>query len=240
MTELLKCQRSDGTWIWIETLSSPIGDETGRPIGFVTNLRDVTRRKIAEDELAEMAAQLAVEASTDALTGLANRREFSKVLKREWRRAIREETWIALLMVDVDYFKSYNDLAGHVAGDGALRKVAECIDANIRRPGDIACRYGGEEFAIILPRTDVAGAYHLAEIIRCAIGQAGIAHPERVGGKLTVSIGVASIAPVFGMKASSLIQLADSALYQSKLEGRDQTTASDPCPSQKHDLRKSA
>ena len=161
---LLQYGRPDGTWIWLESISSAVFDATGIVTEVVTNLRDVTHRKAAEDALVAAAA-------TDGMTGLANRRSFDERLASEWKRASRSRLNIALLMIDVDCFKAYNDAFGHLQGDEALKLVATCMSSNIRRPTDLGARYGGEEFAVILPDTDASGALSVAEKIRLAVSE---------------------------------------------------------------------
>jgi len=220
---LLQYGHPDGHWMWLEAISSGIFDENGNMTEIVTNLRDVTRRKAAEDKLAAAAV-------TDGMTGLGNRRAFDERLEQEWQRAIRAQSSLALLMIDVDYFKAYNDTFGHLQGDGALTLVSTCITENLHRAADFAARYGGEEFVIILPDTDDIGAFHVAETIRNAVAARGLAHPGSPTSVLTVSIGLTSRRPVPGNEASNLIQLADAALYQAKQNGRNQTVLSPPEP----------
>jgi diguanylate cyclase (GGDEF)-like protein/PAS domain S-box-containing protein len=220
---LLQYGHPDGHWMWLEAISSGIFDANGNMTEIVTNLRDVTSRKAAEDKLAAAAV-------TDGMTGLGNRRAFDDRLEQEWQRAIRAQSSLALLMIDVDYFKAYNDTFGHLQGDGALTLVSTCITENLRRPADFAARYGGEEFVVILPDTDDVGAFHVAESIRNAVAARGLAHPGSPTTELTASIGLTSRRPVPGNEASILIQLADAALYQAKQNGRNQTVLSPPEP----------
>jgi diguanylate cyclase (GGDEF)-like protein/PAS domain S-box-containing protein len=220
---LLQYGHPNGNWMWLEAISSGIFDENGNMTEIVTNLRDVTRRKVAEDKLAAAAV-------TDGMTGLGNRRAFDERLEQEWQRAIRAQSSLALLMIDVDFFKAYNDTFGHLQGDGALTLVSTCITENLRRPTDFAARYGGEEFVVILPDTDDVGAFHVAENIRKAVAARALVHPASQTTVLTVSIGLTSRRPVHGGEASSLIRLADAALYQAKQNGRDQTVLSPPGP----------
>ncbi len=164
--------------------------------------------------------------ATDGLTGLANRRALDSALDVEWARACREQRPLALLMLDADHFKRFNDRHGHLAGDDALRAVARVLQARLRRPSDLAARFGGEEFAVFLPGTDLLGAIDVAEDIRQRVAELSLsgASPEHTG--LTVSIGVAAVRPEHETKPVSLISLADSALYAAKSAGRDRVTAS--------------
>ncbi len=169
-------------------------------------------RHLAERELAELA-------STDGLTGLANRRRLDQVLKQEWSRGTRSGKPLSLMMIDVDHFKAFNDRHGHHGGDIALCNVAQALLAAIRRPGDLAARYGGEEFLVILPETDLQGAMLIAEKIRTAIKALGPFAGDHE--PVTVSIGVASQQPGAGGKQGQLFDDADKALYRAKHNGRD-------------------
>jgi diguanylate cyclase (GGDEF)-like protein/PAS domain S-box-containing protein len=220
---LLQYAHPDGHWMWLEAISSGIFDENGNMTEIVTNLRDVTSRKAAEDKLTAAAV-------TDGMTGLGNRRAFDDRLALEWQRAIRAQSSLSLLMIDVDYFKAYNDTFGHLQGDGALTLVSACITENLRRPADFAARYGGEEFVVILPDSDDVGAFHVAENIRNAVSARALVHPASPTTVLTASIGLTSRRPALGDEASSLLRLADAALYQAKQNGRNQTVLSPPEP----------
>jgi diguanylate cyclase (GGDEF)-like protein len=157
----------------------------------------------------------------DGLTGVYNRRFFDERLALEFQRARRGGSTLALMVVDVDYFKRFNDHYGHLAGDEALRAVAGTLRAQLKRPGDMVSRYGGEEFACVLPETDLAGALCLAAEMEAAVRAAGIAHAySEVGPQLTVSLGVASLVPDGSRSAEDLIMAADQQLYQAKSEGR--------------------
>lgn len=183
--------------------------------------REMLRRIAAESALTEAAGKLAVMAATDGLTGLANRRQFDLNLDREWRRAARNETPLALLLLDADCFKSYNDRYGHQEGDQVLRSIAACIRDTVRRPADAGARYGGEEFAVLLPETDAAGALAMAERLRGAVEALGIPHAGSLNGRVTVSIGVAASWPQAGEEEAMLVREADEALYEAKHGGRN-------------------
>lgn len=172
-------------------------------------------------QLAAVKDGLAVLAETDGLTGLANRRCFDAALHREWLRAARERTSVALLMVDLDRFKSYNDRLGHPAGDECLRRVARAIAAMSRRPADLAARYGGEEFAVILPDTAPEGAMLVAEALRMAVQTLGLPHKGSPFGVITASIGVATLVPHTAEGKPRLVSAADWALYEAKRQGRN-------------------
>ena len=187
--------------------------------------REMLKRLKAEAMLAQRAETLAVLATTDGLTGLNNRLAFQGELNRAWRHALRSKSPIAVLMLDADFFKSYNDQYGHLAGDRVLCSIASCIGANIHRPLDFAARYGGEEFVILLPETGLEGATSVAEAIRCSVMQLGIPHDANPTGVVTVSIGVASNYAAQLDVEQQLLREADEALYESKENGRNRVTA---------------
>jgi diguanylate cyclase (GGDEF)-like protein len=160
---------------------------------------------------------------TDPLTGLANRRHFDQTLASEWDRAAREKHPLALLMVDIDHFKKFNDTHGHAAGDVCLQAVARAMQDHCARPGDLVCRWGGEEFAVILPATDVAGATHLARELVEVVRALGLAHGSSPSAPVvTVSVGAAAAKPQAGGSAAALVEKADAALYAAKQGGRNQ------------------
>ena len=170
--------------------------------------REIGRRALAEGKLEELA-------TTDALTGLKNRRKFDAVIDDEWRRATRQKTPLALLMIDADHFKSYNDTFGHQAGDQMLVGIAICITDSVRRAGDCASRYGGEEFAVLLPGLSAVEALRVAETIRLKV--------QQWSDDTTVSIGIASLTPAAAMESSVLVNAADKALYAAKANGRNRS-----------------
>ena len=166
-------------------------------------------------------AALQLLALSDGLTGLANRRHFDACLDAEFKRAMRDGSPLALVMFDVDYFKKFNDHHGHVEGDAALQLVSGAMLAGQRRPGDVAARFGGEEFALLLPDTDIDGALKVAESIRAAIAAVKFAHGASPFRILTVSAGVHSLVPQRDQNARALVEAADRGLYQAKAEGRN-------------------
>jgi diguanylate cyclase (GGDEF)-like protein len=177
----------------------------------------------ARDALESANRTLERQAMQDGLTGLANRRQFDVTLSNEFSRAMRHQDTLAFVMIDVDYFKQYNDLYGHSAGDDCLRTVSKLIRAlTPKRPGDLTARYGGEEIGILLPNTDAAGAQAVAERIRQAIQNLQIAHSGSPLGVVTVSAGVSTIMPQRGQhSAGMLVESADQALYAAKSAGRN-------------------
>lgn len=181
--------------------------------------RELQHRQVAERAAAEMNVELARLALTDGLTGLPNRRRFDEALDRDCRRAARQGHPLSLLMIDADCFKGYNDRYGHQAGDTVLQRIAESLRAVSSRPCDIGCRFGGEEFALILPETDANGARIVAERLRELVQAHRMPHDGNPHGVVTVSIGVAQ-APATPDPAQ-LIAAADTALYAAKGLGRN-------------------
>ena len=217
--------RKDGTSLWVEANARLVRDRDSSGAGdIVIVMRDISDRKRLEDELRTLSM-------TDALTGLCNRRAFDEGLSREWRRTAREGSQLSLLLLDIDHFKRFNDLYGHQAGDDCLRVVASAIKHEIKRPADLVARYGGEEIAVILPRTDAASAEALGEMVRSAVEALAVHHAGNVNDArtITVSIGVATaFARVGGtMKMpEGLLLAADNALYKAKRNGRNQLSTS--------------
>ncbi|BBB25690.1 diguanylate cyclase [Amphritea japonica] len=167
--------------------------------------------------------KLKEESNTDQLTGLANRRNMDFTLNKEWARAIRHARPLALVMLDVDFFKKYNDHLGHQAGDECLKTVAKTLLQKIHRPGDLVARYGGEEFLLILPDTDGFTAQHLAEEICASVAGLAIPHKHSPVGIITISAGSAVLAKNNHTDIGGLLRAADSALYEAKQNGRNQS-----------------
>lgn len=218
--------RPDGRPIWVEAHLRLHRHADGRPRCIISVVRDVTRQKMLEAELETLALR-------DGLTGLANRRAFDHALRAEWRRSLREGLALSLLMMDVDHFKPFNDLYGHQHGDDCLRRISRAVSQNLARPGDVAARYGGEEIAAILPGTDAHGALRVAERIRVAIDQLGLAHHARPDGLqvVTLSIGAATLPPHRNgpdLGPEHLLAAADAALYAAKHAGRNQVRHAQP------------
>lgn len=213
----------DGRWIWVETQYRAVKDpKSGAVTGIIGSVRDISARKAVEDRLAEAYWRLEALAREDGLTGLANRRTFDDALSREYRRARRDRRSLALVMIDVDMFKAYNDLYGHPAGDECLRRISKTLTGALFRPGDLAARYGGEEFAVLLPDTDEFGAMAIAERIRQAVQLLAIEHDGCQRRFMSVSVGVASVdRNAHKGGSASLLQHADRALYRAKEGGRN-------------------
>jgi diguanylate cyclase (GGDEF)-like protein/PAS domain S-box-containing protein len=216
---VVRVRKKDGTYIWMEVNTRLAHDaETGQATEFILVMRDISARKLLEDKLSAMAM-------TDGLTGLANRRAFDEALDREWKRTLREGTQMSLLLLDIDYFKGFNDFYGHQVGDDCLRAVAAAAVSAVRQT-DMVARYGGEEIAIILPQVEAQGAAEAAEKVRAAIGSLRVSHAGNMesGGWVTASIGVATALARHGgtmRMPESLLLTADNALYKAKHAGRN-------------------
>ncbi|MGF7154912.1 GGDEF domain-containing protein [Novosphingobium gossypii] len=207
------------------TFHTLIDPQTGAGALLVIAL-DMTRSLRIERVLRTSRRRLLTASQQDHLTGLLNRRGFDAAFHREVRRARRAATPLSLLIIDIDWFKAYNDSLGHQAGDRCLGLVADALGGCLRRAGDLACRYGGEEFAVILPETDEDGASAVAANCRQAVEALAIPHPESSYGQITVSVGIAWTGAVAGAgtiltDASQMFAKADAALYTAKRNGRN-------------------
>ncbi|MBI5109350.1 MAG: diguanylate cyclase [Rhodocyclales bacterium] len=210
-----------GTRLYLAIDAGPIYDQHGQVVAVVETLRDMTVQMEAQAELERLALR-------DGLTSVANRRSFDRSLNVEWRRASRESRTLSLLMVDVDYFKLYNDTYGHQGGDECLRRVAGAMSGVVKRSSDELARYGGEEFAILLPATDLRGAGVVAERIRGAVETLALPHARsQVARHVTVSVGAATMRATVQVEPTQLVGAADQALYCAKEQGRNRVAAVD-------------
>ncbi|HWA17598.1 MAG TPA: diguanylate cyclase [Devosia sp.] len=205
----------DGRWMHIKTRPTQDGSA-------LVVVSDISKIKEAEQAMLALTEQLKLLATTDGLTGLANRRAFDEALDREVMRTRRAGEPLSLLLADVDRFKVYNDLYGHQAGDKVLKAVAQCLAGSLLRPSDVAARYGGEEFVAILPGTDEDGAFFVAEAFRDALKDMGIMHKGGERGVVTVSVGITTMySRDSKLTGADLVRRADEALYDAKATGRD-------------------
>lgn len=213
--------------IFITSMDTDVDEVKGLKAGAVDYITKPIHAAVVRERVAKHLnwkfnrEQLESMSRTDGLTLLSNRRHFDEIIDREWRRSHRLEKEIALLMIDVDSFKLYNDHYGHVQGDQILRRVAGILKQNMLRPIDIAARYGGEEFACILPETNSKGARIVAERIQHDIKNENIEHKYSSFGHVTLSIGIGSVVPTHSNTVSELIQMADNNLYKAKSNGKD-------------------
>ena len=209
-----------GSQLYLAIDAGPIFDDSGKLLAVVETVRDMTDQKNAQMALQSLA-------TCDGLTGIANRRAFDERLGIEWSRAARDRQPLSLLMLDVDFFKRYNDNYGHQQGDECLRKVASAMADAVFRPADLSARYGGEEFVVLMPNVSANGAAAVAERVCAAIAELGIPHAHSdVAGHVTASIGVATLQPDAGVPPESLVAAADSALYMAKDSGRNRVVVS--------------
>ncbi len=240
-------QRKDGTLIHVSIIGAPI-QVHGKRVALYGIYRNITDRKEAEQALLESQHQAMEtyaslqqrtrqleEANTllerlsnlDGLTSIPNRRYFENLYETEWRRACREKAWVSLIMVDVDFFKSYNDHHGHLAGDECLKQIAQTLNEK-NRAGDLVARYGGEEFVALLTSNTREGALHSAERMRLRVEELEIVHGHSsVSPHVTVSLGVASKRADTESDPTELLQKADEALYLAKTRGRNRVEAAE-------------
>ncbi|WP_028484562.1 sensor domain-containing diguanylate cyclase [Thioalkalivibrio sp. ALE17] len=217
----------DGHYIWIRDVVHVVrkGGEVEALVGFMF---DISERKQQEEELLHLKTELEALSYRDSLTGIANRRQFDLVLEREWAHARRDQRPLAVIMLDVDHFKEYNDRYGHPAGDVCLQRIASCLGGVVEREQDLLARLGGEEFVLILPDTDRESAHTLAERCLQRIRDEAIPHASsRITPTLTASAGVSSIIPDATGGAARLVEAADRALYQAKRNGRNRVAITD-------------
>jgi diguanylate cyclase (GGDEF)-like protein/PAS domain S-box-containing protein len=219
--------------VWVNLTVSLVLQSDGSPDYFISVIEDITARKQLEAErdgliqeletrVSERTAELQRLSMTDALTGIANRRRLDEYLSAEWDRAIRTRQAISLVLIDLDFFKGLNDGLGHSAADRALKSIAIELTRITQRAGDLAARYGGDEFVLVLPDTNPAGAYKLAHDVHSAITSLSIPHPgSPIDSRLTISLGVATSWPLKRGSANSLLLAADRALYSAKRTGRN-------------------
>ena len=184
--------------------------------------RELEQRVAARtEELQVLNSRLETLSLTDALTGIANRRHFDEVLDKEWKRAQRVGEPLALAVLDVDWFKTYNDHYGHPAGDSCLQQIAQTLAATISRSTDLVARYGGEEFVFLAPSTGPDGAHSMAEKLVRAVEALALPHERSPLGHVSISVGIASMRNDGNSPAQTLVQRADAALYRAKAQGRN-------------------
>ncbi len=195
-------------------------------IGSVLKLKhEMDKRKARERELENLTRTFQELSNLDGLTGVANRRRFDDVFDREWKSARRDGAPLAVLMIDIDFFKAYNDRYGHLKGDQCLTQVAQSLRKALKRPRDFVARYGGEEFVVVLPETNLVGAQRIAESIRERICALQLEHAaSEVGECVTISVGVSAQLPTAQSTPAELLAASDLALYRAKMEGRNRVS----------------
>ena len=217
---------SDGAQRWLQVWGE-YGDGTDTdPLRMTGTVQDITERKQAEQQLARYRDALEERVRLDPMTQVANRLALGEAMQREWEQARLRGMPLALLMIDVDHFKAYNDHYGHVAGDRCLQRVAQALGGAAQRAGELAARYGGEEFAVLLPDSDELRAVAVAHRLREAVRELALEHQASpCGAQVTISVGVACVRPADGQPLehaqTTLFQQADAALYRAKQAGRD-------------------
>jgi diguanylate cyclase (GGDEF)-like protein/PAS domain S-box-containing protein len=218
----------DGSYVWIRDVVHVVRKDDGSVDALVGFMFDISERKRTEQRLIELQRELEALSFKDGLTGIANRRRFDSVFEEDWEQARRSGKPLSLLMLDIDYFKQYNDHYGHVQGDYTLKLVAKVLEKAVRRSHDFLARFGGEEFVLVLPDTDVAAAREVAERCHALIEHEWIPHERSMARKsLTMSIGVGTVVPMHGDERLSFLELVDRRLYQAKQAGRNTTVSCD-------------
>lgn len=216
-----------GDYVWIRDVVHVVRNTAGEVQALVGFMFDISERKKNEEELSRLNKQLEDFSFKDELTGLANRRMFNLTLEKEWTRALRNQSPLSLIMLDIDYFKQYNDHYGHLQGDDCLQKVGLTLGAMSARAADLIARFGGEEFAILLPDSDKAAALGMAERCRSYIFDLHLPHEmSPLDHVLTISVGVETMVPSRAYTPRHLVDAVDKLLYQAKQKGRNRMESS--------------
>jgi diguanylate cyclase (GGDEF)-like protein/PAS domain S-box-containing protein len=217
-----RAMQKDGGFRWLEAnVTGFLDPVSGQTAGYVATIRDIAEQKKIEDLLASEFRQLSEVAALDELTGIANRRTFNQIMEKEARRHLRFTQNLCLLLIDVDYFKQFNDLYGHLPGDACLQAIATTLKRTLRRDADLVARFGGEEFVILLPMTQLDGAETIARKILDAVTALAIPHSGSPYGFISVSVGIACGESGVPLDQVALLDQADRALYQAKNNGRN-------------------
>lgn len=218
-----RIKKKDGTYIWIETNARSIRKNTRKLEGIVAVSRDITERIEKEKRLHEANVTLRYISNMDGLTGIPNRRYFDEKLQEEWNRLKRNSSPFSAIMIDLDFFKKFNDFNGHLAGDECLRQIAAVFKNTVKRPADFVARYGGEEFVILLPETDEQGAAHVAALLQSNVKDLHIPYISTEEEPIvSISVGCATLIPDKNKKPEDLIKLADMELYKAKESRKNQ------------------
>ena len=212
----------DGSYVWIRDVVHVVRTPAGEVESLIGFMFDISERKRIEEKVMRLQRELEALSFIDGLTGLANRRRFDMLVRDEWTLAHKTNQPISMLIIDIDFFKLYNDHYGHVRGDECLKRVAQALTVGATRPRDIVARYGGEEFVIVLPETDASGALSVAERCRAALIDESIPHDRSEAAPfVTVSIGCGTIIPREGDPLIGFIEEVDKCLYGAKQRGRN-------------------
>lgn len=217
-----RAMTKDGDYVWIRDVVHVVRKENGEVDSLIGFMFDITERKNTEEKLIVLQKELEELSFKDGLTGIPNRRMFDSVMEVEWSNAMRNHQPLSLIMLDIDYFKQYNDHYGHIQGDDCLRRVAKVLSAAAARSRDFIARFGGEEFVVVLPETNTEAAMNVAERCCSLIFKEQIFHENsQVSQLLTVSLGVGTIVPSRKDKLIDFVEEVDQRLYQAKQKGRN-------------------
>ena len=212
----------DGNYVWIRDVVHVVRKENGEVESLIGFMFDISERKKTEQELIKLQKELEELSFKDGLTGVANRRMFDSVIETEWLKARQNKQPLSLIIIDIDFFKEYNDFYGHLQGDDCLKQVAETLYNVKARSRDFFGRFGGEEFIMLLPEADENAAWSIAERCRQALFKKQIPHEQsKVSQLLTISLGVSTMIPSHDDEHNELISRADKQLYQAKQKGRN-------------------
>jgi len=212
----------DGNYVWIRDVVHVVRKENGEVDSLIGFMFDISERKKTEQELIKLQKELEELSFKDGLTGVANRRMFDSVIETEWLKARQNKQPLSLIIIDIDFFKEYNDFYGHLQGDDCLKQVAETLNNVKARSRDFFGRFGGEEFIMLLPEADENAAWSIAERCRQALFKKQIPHEQsKVSQLLTISLGVSTMIPSHDDEHNELISRADKQLYQAKQKGRN-------------------
>lgn len=212
----------DGNYVWIRDVVHVVRKENGEVESLIGFMFDISERKKTEQELIKLQKELEELSFKDGLTGVANRRMFDSVIETEWLKARQNKQPLSLIIIDIDFFKEYNDFYGHLQGDDCLKQVAETLNNVKARSRDFFGRFGGEEFIMLLPEADENAAWSIAERCRKALFKKQIPHEQsKVSQLLTISLGVSTMIPSHDDEHNELISRADKQLYQAKHKGRN-------------------
>jgi diguanylate cyclase (GGDEF)-like protein/PAS domain S-box-containing protein len=216
----------DNGYVWIRDVVHVVRRENGEVDSLIGFMFDISERKKTEEKLLALQKELEALSYKDGLTGIANRRRFDSSLEMEWQSAHGSRAPLSLILIDVDFFKQYNDLYGHTEGDKCLIDVAQSLSLALVGQRDLVARYGGEEFVILLPETDAEGAAIVAQRCQRLIDKLAIEHKQSPNGeRVTVSIGVGTVVPRTGIKPTEFVQSVDRQLYAAKQGGRNRVEA---------------
>ncbi len=216
----------DNGYVWIRDVVHVVRDDQGEVEALVGFMFDITERKKTEEKLLALQKELEALSFKDGLTHIANRRQFDTSLELEWERARSTGMSLSVLLFDIDYFKQYNDLYGHVQGDRCLVDIARTLSLALDSPRDLVARFGGEEFVVLLPQTDAAVALKVAERCRRLIGKQAIVHAASPHDqRVTVSVGVGTVTPRDHVQPASFLEAVDQQLYAAKKNGRNRIEA---------------